>query len=977
MSDEKAIDDQRSHLTIMFTDLSRSTAIAATMEPEQYSILLDQMRSEVGKIIKLHGGDIVRIDGDGFLFTFGHPILFEDGARRAVEAALDIHACLTGFNIGTAPSDLPLNLHTGIHSGMVLLKSGDVERGRYEVLGTPTNVTSKLCTQARAGEIIISDEALGRSIIHFQHSTSPDCHIQGQTEALKVRKIVGRERNVRTIQTRLMKSKTISGRIDELAWINNFIIDDQRSTKIALIQAEAGLGKSRLLHEIIQRAAQIGNVVHHSICEHYLGTKTFQPIEQLTRSIMHEISNQSDISKPGVYDERINDLNNTLNLIENTKPFTGPADKRIQAISDSFAELCQHTAQDPIILIIDDWQWADTASRQIIERLAKLQSRAIRILLASRNFDEVFVEMHSVNVLKLKPLTADEIESAVRNLIPAIEPFSLMHIQKYSGGNPLYLEELCYAVRDSRFGFGDKKTGSWLNSLIYTRYSQLPKRLANIVKICAVIGHIIPDWLLAEMTDVSTSPDALDALKDADFLYPAETRGHYRFKHGITCDVIYDMIGLDERITLHKAVIEKLEQRAEGTGSTEAHDQLAYHHGKAGSAQASLRHSQIAGKIALSASILDKAQAHFRNAIEQAEKTGCPNANRIELIKQYGQACYVDPSIDQREVLSQAVERAHLSGDPEFIYWSEYWLGSNLYGLGVPKQSLIHFNNALDALNQIPNKQFETQLVANIGQVYGALGEYETAYARLDTSIRRKKRDMPHHGKSVSLAYMLSCKGFALGDQGHFDKADACFDEADSFMGSYDHQAYTSIINHRTGVALWRGDFEACLQLSSKAMELSRKVRSRHNYAMAYFMNSAVKFYESGDDIFITKMMNATDWLLHDSVYQNLSINFGFLSDALVQKERWADARRYAGGALMRARLGDKTCESLAFRSLAQISSAGHAKRTPEQYLALAYQSAKNRASVRELENTQYFENRFFGTGPDRQSAPAARFELA
>lgn len=977
MSDEQTVATQRSHLTIMFTDLSRSTAIAATMEPENYSALLDKMRSEFSKIVRRHGGDIVRIDGDGFIFSFGHPIHFEDCARRAVEAALDVRACLADLGMKTSSQVHPLELHTGIHSGIVLLKDGDVERGRYEILGDPTNVTSKLCARAQPGEIIISHETLGRSKVHFQYSALFECQIPGRTETLKARKILGRTSKYLEGYDHLAESETMTGRVTDLAWINKFIMDEHQSTTIALIQAEAGLGKTRLLQAFIQRATHAGHVVHHSICEHYLGIKPFQPIEQLTRSMLQDICDQSSISELGSHDEARRYLEATLDHIENLDSEGISTNRIIQTVSDSFINSCLHAEQDPVILIIDDWQWADTASRQVIEMLAKRHSRAIRILLASREIDQVFIEMNAVNVLTLKPLTANEIERAVRQLIPAIEPFSLMHIQKYSGGNPLYLEELCYAVRDSRFGFGDKKTGSWLNSLIYTRYSQLPQTLADIVNLCAVVGHIIPGWLLGEMSKVSATPSALNALRDADFIYPAETKGHYRFKHAVTCEVIYDMIGLSERVRLHRAVIQQLELRAKSTWNTDAHDQLAYHYGKAGNAEASLHHSQIAGRNALSASILDKAQAHFKNAIEQAELTGCPTAKKTELIKQYGHACYVDPSIDQRSVLVQAVKSAHLSGDPEFIYWSEYWLGSNLYGLGVPKQALIHFKTALDALSHIPNENWETQLIANIGQVHAALGEYDTAYEGLGASILRKKTDMPLQGKSVSLAYMLSCKGFALGDQGHFDQADACFDEADSFMGSFDHQAYTSIMNHRTGVALWRGDFDACLDLSARTMELSRKVRSRHNYAMAYFMNFAVKFYLSGDDSFITKMMNATDWLLHDSVYQNLSINFGFLSDALVQKERWADARRYAAGALMRARLGDKTCESLAYRSLAQISKAGHAKRPPEQYLALAYRSAKGRASVRELENTQYFEHRVFGTGPDRQSAPAARFELA
>ena len=178
--------------------------------------------------------------------------------------------------------------------------------------------------------------------------------------------------------------------------------------------------------------------------------------------------------------------------------------------------------------------------------------------------------------------------------MPIVEPFAMKRIEEYSGGNPLYLEELCHAINDSRFDFDTKKAGSWLNSLIYTRFDQLPETLANFVKVSAIIGQVIPTWLIDDITGTTLGSKQLQDLRETDFLYPADKNNYLRFKHGITRDVIYDMIHLKERQKLHSEIIEKLKSRARQYDETDPHEELAYHSRQAGLNAASLYHSRIA-----------------------------------------------------------------------------------------------------------------------------------------------------------------------------------------------------------------------------------------------------------------------------------------------------------------------------------------------------------------------------------------------
>ena len=152
---------RRIHLTVMFSDLTDSTYLGSLLDPETYSDLLEKIRYDFEKIITYFGGQTIRIDGDGFIFIFANS--GEGNGKLAVDAALKMHEKIQSYTLpGSIPANT-LNLHTGIHAGRVLLKEGDLVLGKYEILGNATNVAAKICDSAKAGEILISEKALGRN----------------------------------------------------------------------------------------------------------------------------------------------------------------------------------------------------------------------------------------------------------------------------------------------------------------------------------------------------------------------------------------------------------------------------------------------------------------------------------------------------------------------------------------------------------------------------------------------------------------------------------------------------------------------------------------------------------------------------------------------------------------------------------------------------------------------------------------------
>ncbi len=132
---------------------------------------------------------MVRIQGDGVLAVFGLPASGEDDGRRAVQAALDLHAEVRALPAGLRePGTPPLALHTGVHAGLVLVEAGDVERGRFELLGNAPNVAARLCAAAGHDEVLVSEETLGPEMHFFLTGARRQLGLKGRDEPLARRR---------------------------------------------------------------------------------------------------------------------------------------------------------------------------------------------------------------------------------------------------------------------------------------------------------------------------------------------------------------------------------------------------------------------------------------------------------------------------------------------------------------------------------------------------------------------------------------------------------------------------------------------------------------------------------------------------------------------------------------------------------------------------------------------------------------------
>jgi class 3 adenylate cyclase/tetratricopeptide (TPR) repeat protein len=930
------IGSHRHHLTILFCDLCDSTRIAASMEPELYADLIQRLRDMLTETVARHGGEIARIDGDGAICIFGYPESHEDAGRRASEAAIDIHAGAAALDRDFAGRGVPIRLHSGIHAGVVLLREGDIVRGRFEMLGDATNVAARLCDHGGCDEIIVSEATLGADRHFFRLGPRRHLRVAGHPEAITIYNIHGREPVTTRFVARTRQGVTpFAGRAAELAQLRDWLANG--NARPMLVAGPPGIGKTRLLGEFLTEAAAAGVAVHRGYCEAYLGARPLQPFAQLAQSITGDPG--TTLSDPAI------------------AAVPAAAGSGLERAVAAMRTLLERAAAGPCLLAIDDWQWADDASREMFDALVS-GPRPIRFLLASREPGARVSAAAPIEVVELPPLSASETQAAITALLPTPDPFLALRIGEESGGSPLFLEELCHASLRGASGAIRTEHNGWLDMMVQARFAHLPPEQAVLVRSASVIGHMVPSWLFSAVTGVEPDDPVVADLANADFLFPGEIAGTLRFKHGITRDAIYRAIGLRERQALHKRVVEAIRSEAERSGEQPLLDALAYHYAESGDTARAVPYAIRAGDAALAAGALDRAQAHYRAAFESvaAEGDEGPLAPRIwPLFNKYGLACIVDPAPDQLPVMREMARRLRTLGNAEALVRSEYWIGAIAYGLGEGKQSVVHLAHALHAAIELGQTRFVPQIEIKLAQSLFAAGRYPEAdalFARLLPTIGQQGR-----GDNETYAYALCCHGFLHADQGDFTAAEACYAAADQVPGSSAPPMLASYLTQQSAVCLFRGEWQAAIDHARRCLEACGRARARYQAMMSKALGAYAQWQIDRDPEAVETLLGAARWFAAGASQQRTSLLHGWLAEIMVATGRADLARHFAARAIVRARrTGDRLGEAMAYRALARLAAERGDARRADRYLAAAYHSAAVRASPREEAQTRLCE---------------------
>jgi adenylate cyclase len=189
----EAIDTE---VTALFADISGFTQLSASMPPRAVVELLNRYFPVVTEVVFQHEGTLEKYIGDALLAVWGAPFRRDDDARRALQAAVDMQRAIDDLSLELGPSATPLRIHIGLNTGPVAAGNiGSEHYLQYATIGDATNLASRICDIAKAGEIAFGAATLERlgGRVEWPIEGPEYHHVKGRAEPLPIYKLRWRE----------------------------------------------------------------------------------------------------------------------------------------------------------------------------------------------------------------------------------------------------------------------------------------------------------------------------------------------------------------------------------------------------------------------------------------------------------------------------------------------------------------------------------------------------------------------------------------------------------------------------------------------------------------------------------------------------------------------------------------------------------------------------------------------------------------
>ena len=632
---------ERRVLTVMFCDLVGSTTLSESLDPEDFHGLIQLCQAAWRALVEAHGGHVAQFLGDGLLAYFGYPRSREDDAPRALRAGLRIAEEMAALRKRVRiPMPAPLEVRIGIHTGPVVVgEIGDGVRREQLALGTTPNLAARLQGLAEAGSVIISETTHRFVLGAFLCQELGARPLKGFSQPVQIYRVL------REGASRPAEPFPLIGRQGELErLVDAWHRARDGAGQVALVQGEPGVGKSRLVRELLREVASEPHVSSEGHCSPYYQNTAFHPLVELVRKLLG-FPGQGPVG-PGALSRLEEALAEWgLDPAEHAPLWAGllsfdlggayaPPDVpsiqlRSRLLASLVAGFSAISRRQPLLLIVQDLHWVDPSTVELLTQIAAHCSgdRILVLLTARPGFEPPWPDTARIGLARLEP---GEIEVLVRQAAGSRElpPEVLEHLVERSEGVPLFAEELTKMVLESglpRRGTATSGGAPPLASVPTTLQSSIEARLdrlggaKEIAQTAAVLGKDLDVELMRALLPEETGLDRhLLRLAEAEILV-WQGGSIYAFKHALIRDAVYESLLRKARPGLHRAVARALEERFPEV--VETRPELLAQHCAAGELTApAIVYWQRAGQQAAERSADLEASRHLAQALELLEQ---------------------------------------------------------------------------------------------------------------------------------------------------------------------------------------------------------------------------------------------------------------------------------------------------------------------------------------------------------------------
>jgi len=576
------------------------------------------------------------------------PLAHEDDARRAIQAAQAIRESLNGLGLRCA-----IGIATGrVYCGEV----GNERRREYTIIGRVVNLAARLMQAAVADADLLCDEATFQTARdHFHFDGLPPIRLKNIEHPVAPYRPCGPIAacgGPRSTVGRLVERAGMSARLDALR--------EEGRGGVLVIEGEAGIGKSRLVADLIEQAeargmatmAGAGDAIERSTPYHawrplftkLLGIDETADPETRSAQAIEGLGDDPELCRlapllNGILPVDLSEVDLTQHMIGQVR-----ADNTHALL---LRILRQAVKSGPTVVILEDAHWFDSSSWALTQQVVGSLSEAM-VVLTARPFTSAFpgeslklLAVPGMQHLRLDSLSAEETLCLARSRLgvdslPA--PAAELILQK-AQGNPFFCEELAAALRDSGLlvidgcrcevaeGVDLKAVSipNHVEGVVNGRIDRLTPSQQLTIKVASIIGRLFAVRLLHDIYPIEPDRDFLpvhlDSLSKLEFIVADEPEPDlaYLFRHVITRDVVYDLMPSAQRRLIHRAVAEWYE-RTRAADLAPFYPLLAYHWTRAHDAPRAIDALEKAGEQALRGGAYQEAVGFFGDAFALDER---------------------------------------------------------------------------------------------------------------------------------------------------------------------------------------------------------------------------------------------------------------------------------------------------------------------------------------------------------------------
>jgi tetratricopeptide (TPR) repeat protein len=632
--------------------------------------------------------------------------------------------------------------------------------------------------------------------------------------------------------------------------------------RLLVVAGEPGVGKTRLSQEATLACRDRGFVVATGRCyEPHRSVPYYPFLEAL--SLLYGAA-------PGPARAQISTRwPHVMRLLPNQPSETRPAtnaspqeeQQRLFWAVTGFLRAVSEAA--PVALLLDDLHWADDASLELLQHLAR-HTRAHRVLLLGTYRDvevghqhplgRALRDLHREGLLERVAVRRLGHEGTARLIADRVgqdlsDEFGLL-VHRHTDGNPLFVREVLSALIER----GDvyRRDGRWesrrmagigvpenVRATIVDRASRLGERAQEALREASVLGQAFDFEDLRAMAGLSEEEleAALEEALAAGLVYEAGEEG-YAFNHALTQQALYAEVPRRRRRRLHLAAGEALERLPQAVKGRRAAE-LAWHFREGGDPERTLFYTLLAGDHAVSVHAPAEAETYYRTALELT-RTLEDRAGEARVLEKLGWLMWMTARFDPcRDALERAAQLYRGTGDAEGEMRAVHLLGM-LHFTYAPLEGAKRIRTLLDRLGAREPSMPLVSLYSSLSMNLVVAGRYREALEAIQsaTEIARVQ------GDERTIAWAETMRGPALGLMGRLEEARRVLEERLAVAESSDDQFGLLATVHYLGrLSAPQGDFDAALRYHGKALELAERLGARSRVSAETSNLAEVLFY--------------------------------------------------------------------------------------------------------------------------------------